>query len=252
MKQPRIVIFILAGLLSLALIVLLGLNRGSSGRAEEGGPILKYPDFPPTPTVSTPPTSKPSVASARLAQSDFSDASALSNWQFVDLSDVLPEDQSVWKVEGGALVQNRTANAGNPSIQETLALVGDPKWADYTITTKVYDQNNATFGLVARRNGNSFYRYRAIANTYPDTPKQVLEKVVNGVATSLATLDKPGYDQRTWHVVSLSVSGSHIRATLDGTVVAEATDTTLASGQAGLYTRAIGGIRFDDVAVTTP
>jgi hypothetical protein len=252
MKQQRIVILILAGLLSIVVIVLLGLYRGSSGQAQEGGPILKYPQFPPTPTVSTPPTSKPSVASVRLAESDFSSANALANWQFVDLSEVLPEDQSVWKVEDGALAQDRTAHAGNPSTQETLAVTGDPKWTDYTITTKVYDQNNATFGLVVRRNGNSFYRYRALANPYPDAPKQVLEKVVNGVATPLVKLDKPGYDQRTWHTVSMSVSGSHIRVTLDGTVVAEATDTTLANGQAGLYTLAIGGIRFDDVAITAP
>jgi hypothetical protein len=187
-----------------------------------------------------------------LAASDFSSANAVANWQFIDLSDVLPEDQSVWKVEDGALVQNRTANAGNPSIQETIAVVGDQKWTDYTITAKVYDQMNATFGLVARRTGNSFYRYRAIANRYPDTPKQVLEKVVDGVATPLVTVDKPGYDQLQWHVVSMTVSGSHIRVTLDGTVVAEATDTTFASGQAGLYTRAIGGIRFDDVVITKP
>jgi len=30
------------------------------------------------------------------------------------------------------------------------------------------------------------------------------------------------------------------------------TDSTLASGQAGLYTRALGGIRFDDFLVAAP
>jgi len=252
MKQQRLVIFGLACAVSLALIVALGLNRGGSGRAEEGPPLLTYPTFPPTPTISTPPTSPPSTASKRLADANFSDAGALANWQFVDLEQVLPEDKSVWKVDKGALLQDRTANAGNPSILETLAVTGDQTWTDYTITAKVYDENNATFGLVARRNGNSFYRYRALANAYPDTPKQVLEKVVDGVATPLATVDKIGYDQRKWHVVSLSVVGNRIRATLDGAVVAEVTDTSLATGQAGLYTRALGGLRFDDVAITAP
>jgi len=48
------------------------------------------------------------------------------------------------------------------------------------------------------------------------------------------------------------VAGSQIRVTLDGKVVAEATDSTLTSGQAGIYTRALGGIRFDDFRVATP
>jgi hypothetical protein len=133
-----------------------------------------------------------------------------------------------------------------------MAITGDPAWTNYTISAKVYDQENATFGLVARRQGDSFYRYRIIASSLSGTPKQVLEKVVNGEATALATLETPGYEQRQWHTVALSVAGSNIRVTLDGAVVMEATDSTLTSGQAGIYTRALGGIRFDDVTVTAP
>jgi hypothetical protein len=72
------------------------------------------------------------------------------------------------------------------------------------------------------------------------------------VATPLATLQGPGYEQRQWHTAALRVAGANLQVTLDGKVVAEATDASLASGQAGLYTRALGGIRFDDVTVTSP
>ncbi len=176
----------------------------------------------------------------------------MQNIQVVDPDDIMPEDQALWAVEDGALVQNRTANANSPNVHETTAMLGNPAWDNYTVSAKVYDENNITFGLVARRQGGSFYRYRVLANDYSDTPKQVLEKVIDGVATPLATKDSPGYDQRQWHTVSLSVVGSKITAILDGKAILEATDTALAKGQAGLYTRAVGGIRFDDVAITRP
>ena len=133
-----------------------------------------------------------------------------------------------------------------------MALTGDPGWTDYTVSASVYDQNNATFGLVARRQGNSFYRYRIIADQFEATPKQILEKVVNGVATPLVTREGPGYAPRQWHTIAMRVVGPSIRVTLDGALVAEASDSTLAGGQAGLYTRALGGIRFDDVTVSAP
>jgi hypothetical protein len=253
MKRQRLLTLVLASLASIALIAVFGWNASRSGRAEEGSPILTYPEFPPTPTIAQPPTSAPQVAGAgqSLFADSFDSADALTHWEFVDEPDLLPEDRGVWVVKDGALVQNRTGNAGNPSTEETMAIAGDAKWTDYTVSMKVYDQNNATFGLVARRQGASFYRYRIIANGYEAKTKQVLEKVVNGVATPLATSES-GYEQRQWHNIALSVAGAQIRVTLDGKVVAEATDSTLTSGQAGLYTRALGGIRFDDFLVAAP
>jgi len=252
MKRQRIIIIILAALVSLSLIVVLGLNASRSGRAEEPAPILTYPDLTPTATIAPQPASAPNVAAAALAQANFDSPDALASWETVNPPDIQPEDQANWVVQDGVLVQDGTGAARDPNTNETMELTGDPKWTDYTISAKVYDQENATFGLVARRQGNSFYRYRILANELSGKPKQVLEKVVNGVVTALVTHEGPGYDQRKWHTIALTVAGANIRVTLDGTVMAEATDATLTSGQAGLYTRALGGIRFDDVAVTKP
>ncbi|HEU5099233.1 MAG TPA: family 16 glycoside hydrolase [Roseiflexaceae bacterium] len=252
MKRHRLIVVVLASVISLGAIALLGLNASGSGQAEEGAPLLEYPEFPPTPTVGPAPAAKPNLAGTALASERFDSPDALARWQIVDPADLQPEDRSVWSIEDGALTQNRTAAAGDPNTYETMALTGDPAWTNYTVSATVYDQNNATFGLVARRQGNSFYRYRIIADQFEATPKQVLEKVVDGVATPLATKDGPGYTRRQWHTLAMSVSGPTIRVTLDGALVAEASDTSLAGGQAGLYTRALGGIRFDDVTVTAP
>jgi hypothetical protein len=252
MKRHRLMVVVLASLMSLGAIAWFGWSASGSGRAEEGAPLLEYPEFPPTPTIAPAPASRPNVAGAPLAADAFDSPDALARWQIVDPADLMPEDRSVWSIEDGALVQNRTGAAGDPNTYETMAMTGDAAWTNYTVSAKVYDQNNATFGLVARRQGASFYRYRIIADQFEATPKQVLEKVVDGVATPLVTHDSPGYTPRQWHTISMSVAGPSIRVTLDGALVAEASDTTLANGQAGLYTRALGGIRFDDVTVTAP
>jgi Domain of Unknown Function (DUF1080) len=252
MKRQQMVILVLASLASIAVIALFGFNATRSGRAEEGAPILTYPDITPTATIAPMPASKPNVASAPLLSQNFDASSALTGWEILDPANIMPVDKSNWEIQDGVLLQTGTGIGHDPNTNEAMAITGDLSWSNYTISAKVYDQQNATFGLIARRQGNSFYRYRIIANSLSGTPKQVLEKVVDGVATPLITQETPGYEQRQWHTVALSVDGANIRVTLDGAVVAEATDPTLTSGQAGLYTRALGGIRFDDVTVTAP
>jgi hypothetical protein len=252
MKRQRFVVLILASLVSVAVIALIGLSVTRRGRAEEGAPILTYPDITPTVTIAPVPASKPNVAGVPLLSQSFDSADALTGWEIFDPDAMIPEDKANWEIQDGVLVQAGTGAAHDPNTNETMAITGEQSWTDYTISTKVYDQENASFGLIARRQGNSFYRYRIIASSLSGTPKQVLEKVVDGVSTTLFTLESPGYEQRQWHTVALSVAGPNLRVTLDGAVVAEATDATLKSGQAGLYTRALGGIRFDDVSVTAP
>ena len=252
MKRQRLLILVLAIIVSVAAIAVLGFNATRSGRAEEGAPILTYPDITPTATIAPQPAAQPQVAGAPLLSEGFDSPNALANWEILDPAHIMPEDHANWEVQDGVLIQAGTGAAHDPNTNETMVVTGASAWTNYTISAKVYDQENAAFGLVARRQGQSFYRYRIIASNLSGTPKQVLEKVVDGVATPLATLETPGYEQRQWHTVALSVAGANIRVTLDGAVVAQATDTTLTSGQAGLYTRALGGIRFDNVTVTAP
>ena len=249
MKNQRIFILVAVSLSVIIVLGVLGQGLSQPGQAEEPPlptPILEYADVPPTPTVAPKPTDAPQTAATVLFQDSFDTAASLDDWTFLDLDDTLPEYRSVWVLEDGALKQDRTAAAGNPNFQDTLAVTGPTSWTDYTITAKVYDRGNVTFGLVARRQGDSFYRYRVLEAE--SGAKQILEKVVDGTATPLVENDAVGYTHREWYTVSLSVTGS----TIQGKVVAEATDTTLTSGQAGLYTMALGDIFFDDVVVTAP
>jgi hypothetical protein len=247
-----VVVLLVAGALGVALW------QAPRGVAQEQQPILEYPDYPPTPTIGQNPTAEAGLQAAPLAQASFDDQAALSAWELVDFEFVLEESRSRWAVAEGRLLQDATNAAGNPSIQETAALTGEPEWADYRVQVSFYDQYNGTAGLVARYQGESaqtasYYRYRILKNEYEAEPKQVLEKVVGGVATSLVELKAPGFEPRQWHVLALTVEGGRLTVTLDGQVVAEAEDAApLAAGRAGIYTRAMGGILFDDFAVVAP
>lgn len=238
---------------SVVLIATLALNFfGFQGRGQAQGeqPILPTAVRLPTPTVAPSPTALASVASAVLASPEFRSADSLSQWEFVDVGVRLPEDRSVWKVADGALFQERTAAAATPRFYETMAFIGSPDWADYTVSARFYDQGNGNVGLVARRQGDSFYRFQLIADQRSDTPKLILEKVVDGEATRLATLEGPGYEFDAWYDIALSVRGARLQAFVNGKPVLEAQDATLASGQPGIFTRALGSIRFGGVTVT--
>ncbi len=232
-----------------------GLWQAPRGVAQEQQPLLEYPEFPPTPTIGPNPTAPAQVASAPLFAAAFAEAGALAAWEFVDLEPVLPDNRANWALTAeGRLAQEAAGRAKNPSIQEAAALAG-AEGTDYTVTASFYDLTNGTAGLIARYSGAeptaaSFYRYRVIKDAYAATPKQVLEKVERGVATTLTEVVAPGFEERVWNVVTLTVQGGTLTATLNGQVVAEAEDATpLAAGRAGLYTRAIGGILFDDFSV---
>lgn len=229
--------------------------RPTRGVAEDQQPLLEYPEYPPTPTIGPNPTSAPSLASVPLASADFATADALNSWQAVDLEFVLPDSKSNWTIVDGRLAQNMAGQALNPSTLQTALLTGDAAWADYRVKVSFYDEFNGTAGLIARYSGSdpltaSYYRYRILKDSFEATPKQVLEKVVGGVATPLAELNAPGYSERAWHTMEFSVVGGQLTVWLDGTAVLEATDSApLTAGQAGVYSRAMGGIFFDDFTV---
>src|SRR5512138_679228 len=153
MKRQRLLILVLASLICVAVVAVLGFNATRSGRAEEGAPILTYPDITPTATIAPLPASKPNVSGAPLLSESFDSPGALTSWEILNPPDIMPADQANWEIQDGVLVQSGTGAAHDPNTNETMAITGDPSWTNYTVSTKVYDQENASFGLVARRQG---------------------------------------------------------------------------------------------------
>jgi len=259
MKRSRKITLAVSLLVALLAAVGVGFALTQAPQGTAQGPQIRYPDFPPTPTIGANPTAAAQLSSGQvLMSSDFADAGALSQWRFVDQARVLESMVGRWVVKDGRLVQDYAGEARSMSTHETAALAGDAGWTDYTVQVSFYDELNGTAGLIARYTGQEptqarYYRARVLKSTFDVTPKLVLEKVVDGVATALATQDGPGFSERTWHTLVLRVRGGSLWVQLDGKVVAEAQDASpLPAGQAGVYTRALGGISFDDFVVTAP
>jgi hypothetical protein len=225
------------------------------GQAEEGGPILQYPSEPPAPTIGPNPTVPANLAAGPLFVADFATADSLDSWQSVELDFVLPEDRANWVIDNGRLRQDFAGDVRNSSLAQ-VTLLAPTTFTDGVVRVSFYDEFNGIAGVVARYQGElgyeaSYYVLRLLKREYEATPKYVLEKVVDGVATPLATVEGPGFAPRQWHVIELEVRGNTLTARLDGKLLMQATDAQpLPAGRIGVYTRAIGGMLFDDVIVT--
>ncbi|MDW8402683.1 hypothetical protein [Chloroflexus sp.] len=224
------------------------------GQAEEGGPQLQYPPEPPAPTMGPNPTIPAGLASGPQFLADFATADSLNGWQMVELDFVLPEERANWEIDNGRLRQAFASETRNSAITQVAALA-PATVADGVVRVSFYDEFNGIAGLVVRYQGEvsyeaSYYRLRLLKREYEATPKYALEKVVDGVATPLATVDGPGFAPRQWHVIELEVRGGALTARLDGKVLLQASDPQpLPAGRAGVYTRALGGIVFDDFLI---
>ncbi len=254
MQRYRLSMVMAVGIvLVLAVAILANLGSSQSRAQADDGALLQMPDFPPTPTVPAAPSDNPSLQGASIFSDAFvADGALPAGWQVIDLGQIMPGEESVWRVAGGRLIQDRTARASNPASRITLAVNGDANLSDYTVSAKAFDLANATIGLVARAQGQSFYQFAWYAKDVSEEKKLVLEKVIDGNSTILAIADGPGYEHRTWYTLGLQVSGSSIRALIDGKVVLEATDSSLTNGQFGVSTVAFGAVTFDNVVVTVP
>jgi len=261
MKRHRATPALLGGLAGLALALALAgiaLWRAPAGVAQEQQPIVEYPAFPPTPTVGPNPTAPPALAAAPLYTQGFASDEALRELRFVDLDPVLAAQRANWRVVDGRLVQADAGRGSDPSTHRAAALVADGSYGDVSVRASFYDQYAGVAGLVARYNGAagaeaSYYRYTILKNEYEAEPKQLLEKVVDGVATPLAELRAPGFAPREWHVMELTAVGGQISVSVDGQVTLTAADPQpLPAGAAGVYARAFGGILFDDLIVSQP
>ena len=225
------------------------------GQAEEGGPILQYPPEPPAPTIGPNPTVPASLATGPQFVADFASTDSLTVWQSVELDFVLPEDRANWVIDNGRLRQDFAGELRNSSLAQ-VTLLAPTTFTDGVVRVSFYDEFNGIAGVVARYQGEvgyeaSYYVLRLLKREYEATPKYVLEKVVDGVATPLATVEGPGFAPRQWHVIELEVRGNTLTARLDGKLLMQANDAQpLPAGQVGVYTRAIGGILFDDFIVS--
>lgn len=214
-------------------------------------PPLVAVDLPPEPTIAPVPASaqQPNTAPV-LLESTFENASAQAQWTALDLDTIpLGGESPRWKVREGRIYQYGSGELATPAFIKTAAVSGDEAWTDYTLTAKAYPIQNDEIGLLFRVKGNTYYRFRMLRELYSD-PRMVLEKVIDGTVTQLATANHAGFRDHTWYVLKAQVVGSSITVEVNGKAVLSATDTSIPAGKIGVYGIATGDLFYDDVTVT--
>jgi hypothetical protein len=202
------------------------------------------------PAVPAAPAAQPAVADAQggtALNPKFDSADALKSWERIGPSSTF--GTPLWDVSNGMLLQ-RGLDGVQSSDDPTALVTGDPAWHDVTIRAAVLVQGNKEAGLIARQNGNSFYRFRVLAlGTGTNSGNLILEKVVDGQASQIAAFDGPELSADVWHTLGLSVRGTMITCSVDGKQVGTAEDSSLASGRAGVTTLAMSTTYFANVQV---
>jgi hypothetical protein len=158
---------------------------------------------------------------------------------------------SAWSTSGGtwSIVSDgsKTLRQTNATSENGRDFAGDTSWTDYTVSARVKPisfGSGGFAGLLARaKSSTTFYRLALSSGQVQ------LQAVKSGSVTVLGTSAQtvtPG----VWSTLSLTVSGSTISGSLDGTSVGSATSSVSGTGRIGLQTsHATAG--FDDVAVNT-
>ena len=139
------------------------------------------------------------------------------------------------------------------SNSDAFALIGDTSWSNYTVKSDVYLAQSGTAELYGRANtqdrpqaDQAAYLFRA-----SDTGAWSIDRSdTSGNITTLASGTAAALGTGSWHTLALTMQGSTISGSIDGTTVGSATDTTYTSGQAGIGVVGYQTDQFDNLDIT--
>jgi hypothetical protein len=164
-----------------------------------------------------------------------------------------------WSKSGGtwSVVTDgsRVLQQSDTTSERAREFAGSTSWTDYSVQARVkataFGSSAGAVALTARAAGaTKMYRLSLTAAN-----RVQLEAMSGSTVKVLASLSQT-ISTSTFYTLNLTVRGSTISGSINGTSVGSATDTTIAGGRIGLLTEYAAG-RFDDIVVddsasTTP
>ncbi len=136
---------------------------------------------------------------------------------------------------------------------DAFTLIGDPSWANYTVSTDVNMQQAGTVTLLGRantqlrpQNRQAAYQLR-ISNT---GAWSIAKHTTTNATTTLTSGTRSGLGLNIWHNLKLGFSGTQITATLDGATLGTVNDGSYSTGQIGLGVVGYQTDQFDNLTVT--
>jgi hypothetical protein len=147
---------------------------------------------------------------------------------------------------------NQLAVVWRAGARDPSALLGDVGWTDYTVTCDVLLEHAGYVELQGRVGTQS--KTPANVNAYffrvSDTGAWSLIKSGTRRTVTLAAGSVKAVGTNKWHTLALSMHGTTIVASVDGTVVRTQHDTSYHAGQVGIATSQTINAQFDNLAVT--
>jgi hypothetical protein len=136
---------------------------------------------------------------------------------------------------------------------DAYALIGDTTWSNYTVSSDVYLDQAGTAELYGRANtqdrpqaDQAAYLFRA-----SDTGAWSIDRSdTGGNITTLASGTATALGTGSWHTLALTMRGTSISGSIDGTTVGTVTDGTYQTGQAGIGVVGYQTDQFDNLDIT--
>ncbi|MBD3225321.1 MAG: PKD domain-containing protein [Caldithrix sp.] len=147
--------------------------------------------------------------------------------------------------ETGGIMRQTTNYYKNGYINGSYAIAGSPLWSDYTLAADIYSTDNDKIGMV--------FRYQDAQNFYLFTwqrqgDRRYIKRFVDGQEVNLAA-DSVAYETNTWYHVQLVTEQTQIKCYVDSVLIFEVTDSTFATGKAGLYCHGNDESHWDNFSI---
>lgn len=196
----------------------------------------------PKPLVVPDAPALPDAAQASF-QDDFS--ADLGKWQTVQTA------PATWQARNGRLQQLGDANGERSEEPSVLAIKG-LSITDGKVEAQIYPTSGEPVGLAFRGSDEGYYRL----DLYPNLPNKYSKAILNRVtSTGVERLVEtpvstwPGYKYNQWQLVTITLAGTSITASVDGAQMLTANDSSFNAGWAGVWTVANTGVQFDNVRI---
>nr|MDT0659292.1 polysaccharide lyase family 1 protein [Micromonospora sp. DSM 115978] len=150
-----------------------------------------------------------------------------------------------WSTSGGSWSASSGAYAQSGSSASAKAIAGSTSWSTATVSARV---TATSFGGATSRGIGIAARVQSTSNFYALvlTPTSVqIRKGATSVLASASFSTSTG----TAYTMSLSATGGSLVGSVNGTQVVSASDSSIATGRAGLLANYVAG-SFDDMLVT--
>ncbi|HEY4017549.1 MAG TPA: ricin-type beta-trefoil lectin domain protein [Pseudonocardiaceae bacterium] len=136
---------------------------------------------------------------------------------------------------------------------DAFALLGDTGWSNYTVSTDVDLRQAGTVELLGRANTQA--RPQGDQNAYllrvSDNGAWSIDKSdTSGTITTLASGTRAALGTGSWHTIGMTLQGSTISGTVDGTTVGSVTDISYQTGQVGIGVVGYQTDQFDNLSIT--